>query len=138
MDQDRDKDIRWQQRFENFEKSFHWLEKALQIEKPNLVEKAGAIQFFEVTFELSWKMLKDYLQFQGYDIKSPRDAIKTGFSYGLITNGESWLSALNDRHLTVHTYDEVFAEKVYGKIKSDYFPHLKQLHQRFKAETCSD
>jgi hypothetical protein len=35
------------------------LEKALQIPNPDLVQKAGIIQFFEMSFELAWNMVKD-------------------------------------------------------------------------------
>lgn len=129
-------DIRWMQRFENFEKSFRLLESALCIEKPSLVEKAGAIQFFEVTFELSWKLMKDFLEHQGYEVKSPREAIKTGFSYGFLEDGELWLMALSDRNLTVHTYDEATAEKVFQKIKTVYFELLALLYQYFKGQSC--
>lgn len=131
-------DIRWKQRFENFNKAYSLLESSLEIKSPNLVEKAGVIQFFEVTFELSWKLLKDYLNHEGYEVKSPREAIKTAFSYGLIGDGEVWLKALIDRNLTVHTYDEVFAEKVFLQIKNDYFTLLKDLHNTFKEKLCSD
>ena len=53
-------DIRWIQRCSNFERSFLPLCEALKIESPSVVERAGLIQFFEMAFELSWKLLKDY------------------------------------------------------------------------------
>ncbi|MDD3324328.1 MAG: nucleotidyltransferase substrate binding protein [Sulfurospirillaceae bacterium] len=52
-------DIRYKQRFENFEKSFLLFKNALDIETPSIVEKAGVIQFFETTFELAWKLMKE-------------------------------------------------------------------------------
>lgn len=58
-------DIRWQQRFQNFEKALRGLEEALAIEQPDVVQRAGLIQFFEITFELAWKLLKDYLEAEG-------------------------------------------------------------------------
>ncbi len=47
------KDIRWKQRFQNFEKAFQLLEKAVKIENLSELERGGLIQFFEMTFELS-------------------------------------------------------------------------------------
>jgi nucleotidyltransferase substrate binding protein (TIGR01987 family) len=132
------KDIRYKQRFENFEKSFLLLEMSLAISKPSVTEKAGAIQFFEVSFELSWKLMKDYSDFLGYMVNSPREAIKTFFSLSYIDNGGLWLEALMDRNLTVHTYDEIMANNVYLKIKDEYFDLLKKLYLIFKKELCLD
>ncbi len=131
-------DVRYIQRFENFDKSFSLLKGALLIEKPSIVEQAGCIQFFETTFELAWKLMKDYLGFLGYDVKSPREAIKQAFSIGLIAEGGRWLDALMDRNLTVHTYDENIANEVYQKIKNDYFLLLEALHNKFRDIICSD
>ena len=126
-------DIRYKQRFENFKKAFLLLQSALEIEDPSVVEKAGAIQFFEMTFELAWKLMKDYLIFQGYDVKSPREAIKKSFEIDLIDNGKMWLEALTDRNLTVHTYDETQANAIYAHIRQHYFGLLEALYRTFEG-----
>ena len=131
-------DIRYKQRFENFEKSFLLLQQSLDIEEPSIIEKAGIVQFFEITFELSWKLMKDYLSYIGYDVKSPREAIKTSFSIEIIGEGEVWLNALSDRNLTVHTYDETQADEIYRRIKSLYFKLLQELYLKFKDLICMD
>jgi len=125
-------DIRYKQRFENFEKSFVLLKNALDIETPSIVEKAGVIQFFETTFELSWKLMKDYLEYLGYDINSPREAIKKSFSIELINEGDMWLQALIERNLTSHTYDEATATEVYKAIKTRYFSLLNDFYMMMK------
>lgn len=64
----------------NFERYIHLLTRALKIEEPDIIQKAGLIQFFKMTFELAWNTMKDYLQEQGFtDINTPRAAIKKGF-----------------------------------------------------------
>ncbi len=131
-------DIRYKQRFENFEKSFLLLESSLELKNPSIIEKAGIIQFFETTFELAWKLMKDYLNFLGYDVKSPREAIKQAYNNEIISNGELWLMALSDRNLTVHIYDEAYANEVYCKIKDEYYLLLKQLYRAFKDKICMD
>ena len=131
-------DIRFKQRFENYEKSFLLLKDAISLLSPSIIEKAGSIQFFETTFELSWKLLKDYLTYVGYDVKSPRASIKTAFSTGIIQNGDLWIEALMDRNLTTHTYDEKIAEEIHRKIISCYFPLLETLYFKFKDELCMD
>ena len=131
-------DVRYIQRFENFDKSFLLLKEALAIKTPSIVEKAGGMQFFEIAFELSWKLMKDYLEFLGYEVNSPRAAIKQSFSINLLEEGGVWLDALMDRNLTVHTYDETIANEVYQKIKNDYFLLLEALHNKFREIICSD
>lgn len=123
-------ELRWQQRFQNFSKAFELLNTAVELESPTVIERAGMIQFFEMTFELAWKLLKDYQEEEGFIVKSPRDAIKQAFQYQLISDGQAWLQALQDRNLTV-TYQEKTALEVERKIRLEYFPMLEQLHIAF-------
>jgi nucleotidyltransferase substrate binding protein (TIGR01987 family) len=128
-----DLDIRWKQRFQNFEKSLDLLESALKIQNPDIIQKAGLIQFFEMCSELSWNLLKDYLEEQGFkDINSPRSAIKKGFEYGLIEDGHLWLKLLEDRNITSHIYDEKIAAEIELIIRERYYPIIKNLYLKMK------
>lgn len=128
------KDTRWRQRFQNYQKSFVQLKKSVDIVNPSDVERAGLIQFFEMTFELAWKTLKDYLEAQGFQVASPRETFKQAFQIQLITKGHEWLEALDDRNLTVHTYDEATAKNVEQLIREKYFPLLKELNDCLKTK----
>lgn len=135
------KSIRWQQRFENYERSFKLLESAVNEGTHSLLERAGLIQFFEMSFELAWKVMKDYLEANGTEVNSPREAIKTAFQQGLIDSGHDWMDALTDRNLTVHTYDEATAMMIENKIVGVYFPLLAQLYgtlNQKKQSSCTD
>jgi nucleotidyltransferase substrate binding protein (TIGR01987 family) len=126
-------EIRWKQRFQNFEKSILLLEEAMKIPKPDIFQKAGLIQFFEITFELAWNTMKDFMEEQGFnELRSPRDTIKKAFEIGLIQDGHQWLETLQNRNLTAHTYDEATAEKVVSEIRMIYYPLLKQSFTFFK------
>lgn len=128
-------DIRWKQRFHNYSKALNYLETALEIENPDMVQKAGTIQFFEMSFELSWNLVKDYLEEQGFvDVKSPRSALKKAFEIGIIENGHDWMDLLQDRNLTAHTYDEQKATEMELLILNKYYPILKSLHQYFNEK----
>ncbi len=127
-------DVRWKQRFQNFDRACALLERTAANPDLSEAERGGLIQFFEMAFELSWKLLKDYLTTEGYEITSPREAIKQAFQSQLIQDGTVWLIALEDRNLTMHTYDEATALRVEKKIREDYFPLLQSLRARFEVK----
>ncbi len=128
-----EQDVRWKQRFQNLEKSLSFLELAMKIENPDIIQKAGLIQFFEISFELSWNVLKDYLEDQGFfELRSPRDTIKKAFQVGLITDGHLWIQALQNRNLTAHTYDEKMADQVADEIRFVYYPLIQEIYTKLK------
>ncbi|NQY75362.1 MAG: nucleotidyltransferase substrate binding protein [Candidatus Margulisbacteria bacterium] len=120
-------DIRWKQRFNNFEKAFSSFQEAISIKIPTKIEQAGLIQIFEFTFELGWKTLKDLLEEEGFSPKTPRDAIKFALQAGHISDGHTWLDALEKRNLMAHTYDEEKATMAIDLIKNRYALILQEL-----------
>ena len=128
------KDIRWKQRFENFDKSYKLLNKYAKQPITTELERAGIIQFFEMTFELAWKVLKDYLEAQEYLVKSPRETVKQACQIGLIDNGHVWMDALSNRNLTTHTYDEELANKMTNEIITMYLPELDKMYEKLSKE----
>jgi len=129
-----EKDIRWKQRFQNFKKALSYLEDALDIKHPDMVQKAGLIQFFEISLELGWNVLKDFLEAQGIQLKYPREVIKDAFKAELIEDGQVWLKALTDRNLTSHTYNETIANEIIDEIREQYHPMLRSLDNRMKSK----
>ena len=87
-------DIRWKQRFENYEKAYLLLQRISKIKEPSEPERMGLIQAFEIAFELAWKALKDFLEEQGHIVKTPRDTIKQAFQDEFIIKGHLWLEPL--------------------------------------------
>jgi nucleotidyltransferase substrate binding protein (TIGR01987 family) len=129
-------DIRWQQRFDNLQAAYRRLQHAVQADaqtpKNDLFQMA-LIKTFEMTFELSWKTMKDYLQHNGIDVKLPREVIKQAFANDIITDGQLWIDMLADRNLMTHTYDEARALKAVDHICQRYMVGLEQLHQYLLA-----
>ncbi|RKD32263.1 HI0074 family nucleotidyltransferase substrate-binding subunit [Thermohalobacter berrensis] len=81
----------------------------------------AAIQRFEFTYELSWKLMKAYLEYNGnLKATSPRKAIKEAFKEGLIEDGEIWLKMLQDRNKTSHTYNQESAIEIFNNVKNEY------------------
>jgi len=110
------------------------LEKYSSLELTSEIEKAGLIQFFEITFDLALKVLKDYLEAQGYIVKSPRETIKQAYQMEIIDEGHAWIEALSSRNQTTHTYDEQFTEKFIQQIQEVYFPLFKSLYEKLLEE----
>ncbi len=128
-------DIRWKQRFENFEKAFGQLDAAVQkFDSLDDLSKEGLVQRFEYTFELAWKTLKDFLESQGEEVKFAREVIKKAFYTEIITDGELWLDMLQKRNLMAHTYNESYFHEVVNTIVTKYFTEVKQLVSFFKAQ----
>ncbi|AOY75870.1 nucleotidyltransferase substrate binding protein [Clostridium formicaceticum] len=124
-----EKEVRWRQRFENFDKAYKQLNAAiLDFENLSVLEKEGLIQRFEYTFELAWKTLKDYLEAKEVNAKFPRDVIKAAFHYEVIKDGEVWMDMLEKRNLLAHTYDEERFHFAIKKIKEEYYEAISQVY----------
>ncbi len=52
-----------------------------------------------MTFELGWKLLKDFQEAEGFTIKTPREALKKAFKENIIENSHDWMDALESRNL---------------------------------------
>jgi len=131
-------DIRWQQRFANFQRAFLLLRDAMESNLSELsqLEKEGIIQRFEYTFELAWKVLKDKMENDGLllDQVSPKAVIKQAFAAKYIDSPETWLRMIGDRNLMSHTYDFVKFEAVIQSIASDYLPMLQDWYMGLLEE----
>lgn len=99
---------RWKQRLQNLLKAQQRLQRACSQQTYNELELAGLVQTFEFSFELTWKTLKDLLDYEGFDVASPRSVIRTALEAKHISANqcEVLLEALLKRNLLSHTYDE--------------------------------
>lgn len=126
--------IRWQQRFDNFEKALCRLHEALHgiAQAPdNHLYQIALIGAFQFTFELSWKTMKDYLVFNGIYVSLPRDVIKQAFHHQVIQDGQVWIDMLEDRNLMAHVYQETAAMTAGKNICERYAPAIEQMHRDF-------
>lgn len=125
-------DVRWKQRWNNFSKAFSQLTEFMEQPTLNKFEIQGLVQCFEYTFELGWKTMKDYLESEGFEVRSPRTAIQTAFQSGLITDGHTWIDMLEKRNLMAHTYNEAFVQQAETLIREKYYCVLKELCHRLE------
>ncbi|MBI2433342.1 MAG: nucleotidyltransferase substrate binding protein [Candidatus Hydrogenedentes bacterium] len=129
-------EVRWIQRFQNFDRAFARLEEALARPEGALseLEKEGVVQRFEYTFELAWKTLKDYLDHTGVSLEqiTPRNVIKQAFASKLIPDGQVWIDMIEKRNLTSRLYDEKTFEVVVDAIWTKFYPALRDLRSFFQ------
>jgi nucleotidyltransferase substrate binding protein (TIGR01987 family) len=128
-------DVRWKQRFDNFDRAFILLREVRErgVASLSQLEKEGAIQRFEFAFELAWKTLKDYLEEQGVVLEpvTPRNVIKEAFAAKLLDDRQVWIDMMLHRNLLSHTYDFKTFETVLDAVEHRYFPALDRLHEFF-------
>lgn len=95
--------------------AFDRFKAALEVAQSDL-EKAGAIQYFEFTYELCWKTMKRVLKERGKDLNSPKPVFREAAAEGLIDDPEAWFRFLADRNETVHSYKQAVADRIYREL----------------------
>ena len=130
-------DIRWQQRFENFDRALSLLKDALSRGPSalNQLEKEGAVQRFEYTLELAWKTVKDYLEQSGVVLSAvtPRQVIKDAFAARILDDGQTWIDMIDHRTLLSHTYDAAKFEEAVDAIHGRYLAAFAQVRDLLGA-----
>lgn len=128
---------RWVQRFENLEKSVQNLKDirdCIKREGINKIYTMALIQAYEIVFELSWKTLKDYLEYNGITTDTPRETIKEAFAKNIISDGQVWIEMMEARNKTSHTYKEEFATELCNDILNTYIPKINILTEFLKGK----
>lgn len=122
---------RFDERKQEYSNAINRLSEAIQEEETEIVID-GVLHRFEFTFELAWKVMKDYLEYVGVIDKtgSPREIIKSAFEYGMIQQGEKWIDMMLARNSLSHLYDEKKSREVYKDIKKIYFNLLQKLNEK--------
>ncbi len=122
---------RFEERKQDLIKASNRLEEALSEGISDLAID-GVLHRFEFTFELAWKTMKDYLEYQGITgkIGSPREIIKEAFAAGIIEDGEIWIKMMLSRNELSHLYDEEASREIYDNIKENYMNEIKKLVNR--------
>lgn len=103
------------------------LEKAI-LQPKNEFTRDSVIQRFEFSVELAWKTAKKIM---GTATSAPKDVIREMAQSGYIQNIDLWLSSIDMRNLSSHTYKENLAEQVYA-FAVQFLPELKKLSDILK------
>jgi nucleotidyltransferase substrate binding protein (TIGR01987 family) len=131
----KENDIRWKQRFQNFEKAFMRLKDALEMGELNELERNGLIQRFEFTLDLSWKVLKDFLEEKGFAFKpSPKDTLRLAQESGYITYAQELIDGLEIRNELSHDYSGEKFDQSEKQLRKETFAAIEKLHLFFVNE----
>lgn len=113
-------------KYDNFKNSLNILKQADIIKaKESNIYRTGIIGQFNLTFELSWKVLQSVLNEHSVTAAitgSPREILKLGFKYGFINNESAWLEMLKARNVSVHIYNEDVINSIITRIMEIYIP----------------
>lgn len=128
---------RWEQRLDSYHKALARLAEIVGASKKralNDFERDGLVQRFEFTHELSWKLMKAYAEYQGFDgIGGSRDATRKAFEMSLISDGQSWMDMIKSRNETSHNYDGSMADDVVDSIINRFYPLLAEFYQKMNS-----
>lgn len=120
--------IKWQQKFNNLTRSYNNLKIAKNIDITTLdcITEAGIIKTYELTYELLWKTIKAYLEYERYQelIKGSRDAFKGAYNTKIIENIDFWFLAITKINITTHQYDQDLTSDMLCYIQEDFFKEI--------------
>lgn len=123
------------EKLQSYTKCLNNLEEAFTVEPSSLIID-GTFRRFKITFELAWKTLKDYLEYNGISdsIASPRGIIQLAYQSKIIKNGDIWIEMMLARNELSHLYDEDKSREIYNNIRDKYLIELDNLKNFLKEK----
>ena len=93
----------------------------------------GTVLNFNLTFDISWKVMKDILVKQlgilDFAVGSPRETLQQAFVNKIIDD-DHWMQMLRVRNQLAHDYDGTFAAEKFQDIIKIYYP----LFEKFRID----
>ena len=120
-------------KYENFCSSLGNMKDIYNYEEPyDNVVLTGLVGLYEITFEQSWKMMKEILQNHGYEegaTGSPKINLKTAYKAVMIKDEELWLRALQARNNVTHSYNQKIALGIVSEAKNEFYKMFVELKE---------
>lgn len=106
-----------QTRIDEFRRAVSRLREALALADDNPLGVDASIQRFEFCVELAWKSLREILlRDHGVDVASPKTTFRGAWQVDLIDDETAWLTMLEDRNLSTHTYRQALAMEIFSRL----------------------
>lgn len=125
------------EKFEIFSSNLEVLKKAKYEDLDNEFIISGIIDKFFIQFELSWKVLKELLRYEGKSIAnpgSPREIIKAAYAIYDYLDEEIWLEMLRARKDMTHIYNGEAAKQMVSLILERYIPAFAVMEERIRKD----
>ena len=122
-------------KFENYKSNLAVLSKAYNEDLENEFIISGIIDKFFIQFELSWKVLKELLRYEGKSVAgtgSPREIIKAAYAVYEFIDESVWLDMLQKRNSMTHIYDGNEAKELVEAILNQYIPAFCMLSKEIE------
>ena len=124
-------------KFENYKSNLAVLSRAYKEDLENEFIISGIIDKFFIQFELSWKVLKELLRYEGRSIAntgSPREIIKATYAIYEFIDESVWLDMLQKRNNMTHIYDGNEAKTLVEIILKQYIPAFIKLSEEIEEK----
>ena len=124
-------------KFDNFISNLNVLEKAENEDLNNEFILSGIIVKFFLQFELSWKVLKKLLRYEGKSAAnsgSPREILKAAYSVYDFIDEDIWLEMLKSRNDMTHIYDGEAAKRLVDMILRKYIPAFEIMRKKIQEK----
>ena len=120
-------------KYENFCVSLENMKDIYNYEEPyDNVVLTGLVGLYEITFEQSWKMMKEILEIHGFAegaTSSLKMILRTAYKAGMIKDEELWLSALQERNNVTHSYNRKIAMGIITQVKQKFYKMFCELKE---------
>ena len=119
----------------NLDKALKSLEVAVATPPIEDRDYGGIIQAFVSVYELTWRTLKLVLEVNGIQVPFPRLVFEEAFKANLLAGNTEWKEMMEDRNLSMHTYERDLAVNLCAKIKTRYLPVMKTSFVKIRDAT---
>lgn len=126
-------------KLENFEKTLEVLRNSdRNLAKTDEVYRAGIVGIFNLTFELSWKSLKEIFETEGigstWEVGSPRQILKNAYAFYFIDDDQIWIQMMKSRNISIHVYNEDNIIELVARIFDEFIPEFDKLLSKLKQK----
>lgn len=129
-------DVKFEKRWKSFKNSLDSLAEARHRDLSDSFVLSGTSAKFSITFDLSWKVMKDILiqhfAITNFVFGSPREVLRAAYKAELI-NDDIWMEMLKIRNQLAYDYDGVIVKEYCQRIIHEYIDRLYEFRSHAAA-----